>query len=104
MTDVLINMRKKLDVFSCLLNEMENAEAEIGNTYDQRIKSDIDDFYSSFFELCRTEKYKMKIDFLHKKIMDELSVRCKHQFVEDDIECNMEDMHISYCIICELKK
>lgn len=106
----LINMKKKLSLFSSLLNEVENAKAEIENEY-QLGKSkhpDHDNIFYSFFRICYfiTNRgfHAKQIDLLCKKIDDELYKTCNHQFVEDDIECNMGDIHISYCIICEIKK
>jgi len=111
--NVLLKIQKKLDIFVSLLQEVENAKAEIENDYHEealRNKSRIfDDIYSSFFRLCYFMtnsdcSHLKQIGFLRNKIVHELSTRCNHQFVEDDIECNMENIHISYCIICEIKK
>lgn len=103
----LINMKKKLSLFSSLLNEVENARAEIEN--EQVGKSTYFDIYSSFFKICyfitNTQGFHAKqIDILCKKIDDELSKTCNHQFIDDDIECSLGDIHVSYCIICEIKK
>lgn len=107
----LLNIKKKLNLFTSLLNEVENAKAEIENDYHNETsgKRRIDDIYSSFFRICHFMtngecSHVKHIEILHKKINDELSSYCNHQFVEDDIEHNMEDIHISYCIICEIKK
>ena len=56
---------------------------------------------TSFFRLrpCKED-----VEELQKKIVDELNCSCVHQFVEDDIECNMEDLHINYCILCGINK
>jgi len=115
MTEFLLKTQKKLDLFVSLLKEVENAKADIDNDYHslplsvrnsytfQRIPSD-------FSRLCHSLLYKddysnfKQIEFLRKKINDDLMERCNHQFVEDDIECNMENTPISYCILCEIKK
>ena len=97
-------MKKKLSIFSSLLNEVENAKAEVENDY-QMVETPNQPIYSSFFRICHLiSSYEKQIDLLCKKIDDELSKTCNHQFVEDDIECSLGDIHISYCIICEIKK
>jgi len=100
-------MKKKLSLFSSLLNEVENAKAEIEN--EQAGKLAHRDIFSFFFKICyfitnSQGSHAKQIDLLCKKIDDELSKTCNHQFIEDDIECSMGDIHISYCIICEIKK
>lgn len=113
--EFLVKTQKKLELFLCLLKEVENAKAEIDNDYHE-LPSSVRNGYlfqplvAGFFWVCHSLLYKdeypniQQIENLRKKINDELTKSCNHQFVEDDIECNMEDRRISYCIICEIKK
>jgi hypothetical protein len=113
--EFLVKTQKKLDLFVSLLREVENAKTEIDNDYHElpssiRTEFSFQPMVAGFFQLCHSLLYKndypniKQIEHLRKKITSGLSTRCNHQFVEDDIECNMEDRRISYCIICEIKK
>jgi hypothetical protein len=115
MTEFLLKTQKKLDLFVSLLTEVENAKADIDNDYHSlplslRNSYTFQPISAGFFQLCHSLLYKdnypnlRQIEILRKKINDDLTKRCKHQFVEDDIECNMENTPISYCILCEIKK
>jgi len=113
--EFLLKTQKKLNLFMSLLKEVENAKIDIDNDY-HLLPSSIRNGYlfqpiiSQFFQISHFILYKddfsriRDIELLRNKITERLSVTCNHQFVEDDIECNMENVHISYCIICELKK
>ena len=113
--EFLVKTQKKLELFSSLLNEVENAKAEIDNDYHElpfsvRNGYLFEPLAAGFYRVCHSllyiDEYSniKQIEHLRKKINTELTRCCNHQFVEDDIECNMEDTRISYCIICEIKK
>jgi hypothetical protein len=112
--EFLVKTQKKLDLFVSLLKEVENAKADIDNDYhllpsSVRSTFSFQPIVASFFQICHFilhgEYYHIKaIELLRKKITDRLSTVCNHQFIEDDIECNMENVHISYCVLCEIKK
>ena len=113
--EFLVKTQKKLDLLLCLLREVENAKADIDNEYhllpsSVRSTFSFQPIVAMFFQICHFMTHRddyshiKEIEFLRKKITDRLSTTCNHQFVEDDIECNMEDVHISYCVICEIKK
>jgi len=103
--DLLLKIQKILGLLLSMLIEIENAKSEVENDcHDMRQKFDtiqFNDIIASFFKL---RSNKGDIEELQKKIVDELNCSCVHQFVEDDIECNMEDLHINYCILCGINK
>lgn len=113
--EFLVKIQKKLDLIESLLKEVENTKADINNEFHS-LPSSVRSVFSfqpivaRFFQICHFILYKddysqiKEIELLRKKITERLTTTCNHQFVEDDIECNMEDLHISYCIICEIKK
>ena len=113
--EFLVKTQKKLDLFLCLLKETENAKADIDNEYhflppSVRTGYSFQAIVAKFFQISYFMTHKddyshiNEIENLRKKISDRLSTICNHQFVEDDIECNMGDIHISYCVLCEIKK
>ena len=106
--ELLLKMQKKLELMSCFLSELENAASEIDNDYhfaridknDTTFQNIVTEFFHIKDKIC--EK---KIHYIKEKITSELSKCCNHQFVEDDIEYNIDrEMHITYCIICGVDK
>jgi len=103
--ELLLKIQKILGLLLSMLTEIENAKSDVENDCHLiRQKFDTDQFnniISSFFKLrpCKGD-----VEELQKKIVDELNCSCVHQFAEDDIECNMEDLHINYCILCGILK
>uniref|UniRef100_A0A6C0HRX2 Uncharacterized protein n=1 Tax=viral metagenome TaxID=1070528 RepID=A0A6C0HRX2_9ZZZZ len=103
--ELLLKIQKILDLLLSMITEFENAKADVENDcYLIRKKFDTDDFKNiiqSFFTLQPSKKNVIE---LQEKVLCELNCSCIHQFVEDDIECNMDDMHINYCILCGINK
>jgi len=103
--NLLLKIQKKVELFSCFLNELENAKEDVDN--DCRIKLDTKNFENivcDFFKLFK-EIDREALNDLSEKIKNELLLTCKHQFIEDDIEYNIDcEMHICYCIICGVEK
>ena len=105
--DLLLKIQKKIDLFSCFLSELENAKDDIDNDCHSIRKLDTENFENivgDFFKLFKNMN-KDALEELSEKIKVELEATCKHQFIEDDIECNIDrEMRITYCIVCGVEK
>jgi len=103
--ELLLKIQKILDLLLSLLLEIENSKADVENDchlmHQEFDTKTFENIITCFFKLRPCQK---EIEELHEKILEELSCSCVHQFVEDDIECNIEDLQVSYCILCGIKK
>jgi hypothetical protein len=105
--DLLLKMQKKVELFSCFLSEYENAKKDVDNdchSLRNKFSPRCEEIVRGFFNLFEVMN-KRAVKELSEKIRAELLMTCKHQFIEDDIECNIDcEMHIKYCIICGNEK
>jgi len=103
--ELLLKIQRILELLSSLLLEIDNSKADVQNDcYLMNEKFDTPTFeniISCFFKLKPCKK---GIVELQEKIAKELACSCAHQFAEDDIECNMEDLRVNYCILCGIEK
>jgi len=102
--ELLLKIQRILGLVLSLLLEIENSKADVENDcHLMRQEFDTERFkhiITSFFNL---RPRKRDIDELNERVLEELTCSCVHQFAEDDIECNMEDLHVNYCILCGIK-
>ena len=102
--ELLLKIQKILNLLSSLLLEIENSKSDVENDCHLiRQEFDTKSFENIIICFFKLQPYKKDVDELQKKVLAELTNSCIHQFMEDDIECNMEDLHVNYCIICGIK-
>lgn len=102
--ELLLKIQKILELLSSLLLEIENSKADVQNDcYLMHQKFDTVNFENIIVRFFKMKPCKKEIEELKEKVSEELTCSCVHQFIEDDIECNMEDLHINYCILCGVK-
>jgi len=102
--DLLLKIQRTLGLLLSLLLEIENSKADIENDcYLIHQKFDTEEFKNIITSFFKLRPSKRGINELREKVVEELTSSCIHQFMEDDIECNMEDLHVSYCILCGIK-
>lgn len=102
--EILLKIQRILSLILSLVLEIENSKADVENDcHLMRQKFDTEQFENIITSFFNLQPYKKDIDELQEKILDELGCSCFHQFVEDDIECNMEDLRVNYCILCGIK-
>lgn len=102
--ELLLKIQKILDLLLSLLLEIENSKADVENDchlmHQEFDTKTFENIITCFFKLSPSKR---EINDLREKVVKELTSSCIHQFMEDDIECNMEDLHVSYCILCGVK-
>jgi hypothetical protein len=103
--DLLLKIQKILGLLSSLLLEIENSKADVQNDcYLMHQKFDTVNFENIIACFFRLKPCRKEVEHLQEKVINELTCSCIHQFVEDDIECNMEDLRVDYCILCGVEK
>ena len=102
--ELLLKIQRILGLILTLLLEIENSKADVENDCHLMCqKFDTERFQNIITSFFKLQPCKNDIDELQEKVLEELECSCVHQFVEDDIECNMEDLHVNYCILCGIK-
>jgi hypothetical protein len=102
--ELLLKIQKILDLLLSLLLEIENSKADIQNDcYLMQQNFDTEEFENIIIQFFKLRPCRKDIDELRKSLVQELTSSCVHQFMEDDIECNIEELQISYCILCGIK-
>jgi len=103
--DLLLKIQRILGLLLSLVLEIENSKADVQNDcYLMHEEFDTEQFKNIITSFFKMKPSRNEIEELHEKVLEELTCSCIHQFAEDDIECNMEDLHVSYCILCGIKK
>jgi len=102
--ELLLKIQRILSLFLSLILEIENSKADVQNDcYLMHEEFDTERFKNIITSFFKMKPSRNAIEELQEKVLEELTSSCVHQFAEDDIECNMEDLHINYCILCGIK-
>jgi hypothetical protein len=99
---------EKLDYFLFMKKKYENILQNligIHNTYQEILESDIVKSRYLEYEIKSKNECNKQIDeikYYIKQIEIEISQRCEHQFIEDEIDITPDrSQKIKYCSICE---
>ena len=102
--ELLLKIQRILELLLSLVSEIENAKEDVQNDcYLMHEEFDTERFKNIITSFFKMKPSRNVIEDLQEKVLEELTCSCVHKFVEDDIECNMEDLHINYCILCGIK-
>ena len=105
----LLKISEKLDMIKSMVKEIENSKKEVENIIITESSSPQKDkivrVFLKFLDEFQNPELEEVIKYLNEKIRDELKEICVHQWVEDDIEYNMDcEKHIIYCLKCNILK